>query len=81
MSEIRKNMILYPRQCSATAYFNAIRRSVLLNEKDKAASTAHERVVRSELVAVTFLFAFSLSSLDAHLFVVLLQSSEIFTRL
>merc|ERR1719238_396728 len=33
----------------------------------------------SELIPITFLFAFALCCLDAHLFVVLLQSCEILT--
>merc|ERR1712199_83990 len=51
-----------------------------LKKRDSATSAAHERVLRSELVAVTFLLTFTLGRFNADLLVVLLQSSEIFTR-
>merc|ERR1712070_1078404 len=44
-------------------------------------STARKSVLSSELVAISFFFPFSLSCLNADLLIVLLQSSEIFTRL
>merc|ERR1711903_321705 len=44
-------------------------------------SNAHRRVVRSELVTIALFLTLTLSSLNADLFVILLQSSKIFTRL
>merc|ERR1712185_764235 len=56
-------------------------RAVTVDDRDEAASTTHQRVVRSELVTITLFLASTLSSFDANLFVVFLQSCEIFTRL
>merc|ERR1719316_1004445 len=56
-------------------------RAASLNERDPVASIAQERVLRSELVAVSFFLSFSLCCLNSHLFVILLQSSKIFSRL
>merc|ERR1712224_293207 len=54
---------------------------VSLSRREMAASSEHERALRSELVTVTFLLTLSLCCLDANLLVILLQSCEIFTRL
>merc|ERR1712185_294536 len=55
--------------------------TVPIDYRDKAANITHQRVVRSELVAVTLFLTFTLSSFDANLLVIFLQSCEIFTRL